>query len=135
MELATLEAEIGARRASVVDVEATVRGLRRLGDVFDELDDVVDRRRLLGRCLSRVVLRPGEIELRVPAIPLLAGPAEGADGAGKVPGKSDSAAVRRPENGPKKGRKTAKVPGGVRAPVPKTMVVANARMPLRSQTP
>jgi site-specific DNA recombinase len=112
-ELATLEAEIGARSATVVDVEATVRGLRRLGEVFDELDDVVDRRRLLASCLSRVVLRAGELELRVPAIPLLAGPSEGADRAGKVPGKSDSAAVRWPENGPENGRKAAKVPGGL----------------------
>jgi hypothetical protein len=73
-DLAAAEPEIGARTASVI-VGATVRGLRRLADVFDELDDVKDRRRLLGTCLSRVVVRRGELELRVAAIPMLSVPA------------------------------------------------------------
>ena len=46
-ELATLDGEISARAVTTIDVEATMRGLRRLGDVFDELEGVVDRRRPL----------------------------------------------------------------------------------------
>lgn len=86
-ELATLERDIAARAATSIDGEATMRGLRRLGDVFDALDDVVDRSRLLATCLRRVVVRQGAIELHVPAVPLLAGPAQGADGAGADAGR------------------------------------------------
>ncbi len=66
-ELTMIEAEIAARSSSVIDVEATARGLRRLGDVFDELEGTIERRALLATCLNRVVVRPGELELHVPA--------------------------------------------------------------------
>jgi hypothetical protein len=68
------------------------------------------------------VVRRGEIELRVAAIPLLAVHGDGADGADgaadgrrKVPGMADSAAEKRPESGSENGRKRAKTPGGASA--------------------
>jgi hypothetical protein len=76
-----------------------MRGLRRLGDLFDALNDVVDRRRLLATCLRRVVVRQGAIELHVPALPLLVGPAEGADGAAKVSSFVHPAPAGNPKNG------------------------------------
>jgi Recombinase zinc beta ribbon domain len=109
-ELAALEADIAARAATSIDAEATMRRLRRLGDVFDALDDVVDRRRLLATCLSRVVVRQGTLELHVPAVPLLVGSGEGANGPPKVPSFGKSAAVGRPENGAKNGQNGAEFP-------------------------
>jgi hypothetical protein len=50
---ARLEAERAARASSRVDLEATLGTFRHLADVFDELEDVADRRRLLGTCLNR----------------------------------------------------------------------------------
>lgn len=65
-----IEAELAARAASAIDIEATMRGLRRLGDVYDELEGTLERRALLATCLNRVVVRPGELELQVPAYPV-----------------------------------------------------------------
>ncbi|MDA8217217.1 MAG: recombinase family protein, partial [Dehalococcoidales bacterium] len=70
-QLATIEAEMMARAASAIDIEGTVRGLRHLGDVFDELEDTSDRRRLLASCLDRVVVRRGALDLHVLAHPLI----------------------------------------------------------------
>ena len=79
-ELAALETDLTARTASAIDIEGTLRGLRHLGDVFDELEDTRDRRRLLATCLHRVVARPGALELHLAALPLLR--PDGAIGAG-----------------------------------------------------
>jgi hypothetical protein len=96
-ELATIEVGIAERAAKVIDVAATVRTLRRVGDVFDELDEVVDRRRLLATCLNCVVVRPGEIELHVPAQPLLMAPAEGGKGSAEVPSQFQFAPAEEAE--------------------------------------
>lgn len=69
-ELTMIEAEIANRAASAIDVEATMQGLRHLGEVFGELEGTLERRALLATCLSRVVVRPGELELHVPAYPV-----------------------------------------------------------------
>jgi site-specific DNA recombinase len=109
-ELGRLESEIAARSATSVDVEATARGLRRLGDVFDALEEVVDRRRLLATCLSRVVVRQGAIELHVPAVPLLAGAAQGGDEPEKVSSFVHSATAGRPKNGFQDHQNRTKIP-------------------------
>ncbi|HEY3078730.1 MAG TPA: recombinase zinc beta ribbon domain-containing protein [Chloroflexota bacterium] len=49
-DLAATEGEIEARTETFIDAGATARGLRRLGEVFDELGDVRDRRHLLATC-------------------------------------------------------------------------------------
>ena len=70
-DLGRLETEIGARLSSMIDVDATLRGLQRLGHVLDEPEDVRDRRRLISTCLNRVVVQESGLELHVPAYPLL----------------------------------------------------------------
>jgi hypothetical protein len=112
-ELPTLDGEIAARAVTTVDVEATMRGLRRLGDVFDELEGVVDRRRLLATCLNRVVPRLGEVELHVPAYPLLASAVETGAGSAKVPGWVHSAPDGGAPGGAKMERNAREFPGGV----------------------
>jgi site-specific DNA recombinase len=69
VDLGRLETEINARLSSMIDVDATLRGLQHLGDVLDELEDVRDRRRLITTCLNRVVVQDGGLELHIPAHP------------------------------------------------------------------
>ncbi|MPZ50964.1 MAG: hypothetical protein GEU75_16970 [Dehalococcoidia bacterium] len=112
-ELANIEVEIASRAAMTIDIDETVRELRRVGDVFDSLEDVIDRRHLLATCLNRVVARPGEIELHVPAFQLLMGRDEGEEGAEKVTSWLQSAAGERAQKQPSKGQNGDKFPGGV----------------------
>jgi transcriptional regulator with XRE-family HTH domain len=109
-ELPTLEDDIAARAATSIDPEATMRSLRRLGDVFDALDDVIDRRRLLATCLSRVVVRQGALELHVPAVPLLVGSRKGAERPPRVSSFGKSGAAGTPESGAQNGQNGAEFP-------------------------
>jgi hypothetical protein len=52
-----------------IDIEGTLAGLRRLSDVYDELEEVSERRRLLETCLGCLVVRPDAVEPHVPAYP------------------------------------------------------------------
>jgi hypothetical protein len=52
---------------------------------------VADQRRLLATCLRRVVLKPGALELHVPASPLLLGAGDGGDALASVSSWLDSA--------------------------------------------
>ncbi|GIW07553.1 MAG: hypothetical protein KatS3mg060_2358 [Dehalococcoidia bacterium] len=109
-ELAAIEAEVAARAVTAIDVEATMRGLRRLADVFDELRDVVDQRRLLATCLHRVVLKPGALELHVPASPLLLAAGDGGDGLTSVSSWLDSAPAGGARNGAESGQNGGEFP-------------------------
>jgi site-specific DNA recombinase len=92
-ELAQLDAEARERSASTIDIEGTLRSLRNLGDVFDELRTVPERRHLLATCLERAILKPGEIELHVVASSLLTMPPAASDGVAEVPAQRDSGAA------------------------------------------
>ena len=70
-ELAGVAAELEARAATAADIEGALASLRRLSDVYDELEEVSERRRLLEICLGRLVVRPEAVELHVPAYPTL----------------------------------------------------------------
>nr|MDA8218529.1 recombinase family protein [Dehalococcoidales bacterium] len=70
-ELAGVEAELEARAATAVDIEGTLASLRRLSDVYEELEEVSEQRRLLEICLGRLVIRPEAVELHPPAYPTL----------------------------------------------------------------
>ncbi len=109
-ELAMVEAEIAARSSSAIDVEATARRLRRLGDVFDELEGTVERRALLATCLKRVVVRPGELELHVPAYPVFLA---GAEAIGEVSSQVHRAAADGARNGAVSASVEAEFPWGV----------------------
>ena len=111
-ELGTIEDEIAARAVAAIDVAATMQGLRRLGEVFDELLDVTDRRRLLATCLNRVILSPRAIELRVVAHPLLLAPAEGGDGAAKVPSQFQFAPAEEAQDRAASGQSGGEFPRG-----------------------
>jgi hypothetical protein len=89
-ELAQLDAEARERSASTIDIAETLRSLRNLGDVFDELRTIPERRTLLATCLDRAILKPGEIELHVVANALLALPPAKTDGVANVPAQRDS---------------------------------------------
>ena len=78
-ERSALEAQPASRTATAIDVEATMQGLRRPGDVFDEFVGVPDRRRLLATHLNCVILRPE-------AGALLTKPAEDVGGPARLPG-------------------------------------------------
>jgi hypothetical protein len=84
-ELAGLESAIAAQVETGIDAAGTTLSVRRLGDVFDELDDVVDQRHLLATCLSRVVVRQDALELHVAAVPLLGALAQEAEGPQNFP--------------------------------------------------
>jgi hypothetical protein len=70
-EIAQVEADLRVREESGIDITKTLGSLRHLRDVYDELEDVADRRQLLRSCLNRLVVREGALELHVPAVPLL----------------------------------------------------------------
>ena len=70
-ELASVEAELEARGTTAIDIEGMLDSLRRLSDVYEELDEVAERRRLLETCLSRLVVYPDTVELHVPAYPTI----------------------------------------------------------------
>lgn len=105
-ELATIEDEFVACAASAIDVEGTLGSLRHLGDVMDELEDTSDRRRLLASCLSRVVVRPGALDLHVVAHPMILGSPTPNDRIEKIPAQFHLAAA----NGPLQGKKGGEFP-------------------------
>ncbi len=107
-ELGQLDAELTARSSSQIDMGALASSLKHVADVYDELVDIADRRRLLGTCLNRVVVRGGALELHVPLYPLLITPADGAtDGSVaplKIPAKFQARSPDGGQNGAKSGR-------------------------------
>jgi hypothetical protein len=66
-ELRALEAALRARADTAVDLGGTLSGLARMSDVYDELDEVGDRRRLLEACLGRLIVDDGFVEIHLPA--------------------------------------------------------------------
>lgn len=94
VELARLDAEARERFSSAIDIEGTLQKLHDLGDIFDELRTVPERRQLLAACLDRAVLKPGEIELHVVTSPLVLAPPTG-EWAAIVPGWCDSGTENR----------------------------------------
>jgi chromosome segregation ATPase len=70
-ELATVEGELRARAATAIDLAGALAGLERLSDIYDELEDVSERRRLLETCLHRLVVREDRVELHAPAYPTI----------------------------------------------------------------
>ncbi|GIW07539.1 MAG: serine recombinase [Dehalococcoidia bacterium] len=70
-ELATVERELRARAATAIDLAGALAGLERLSDIYDELEDVSERRRLLETCLHRLVVREDCVELHAPAYPTI----------------------------------------------------------------
>lgn len=65
---------------------------------------VADQRRLLATCLRRVVLKPGALELHVPASPLLLGAGDGGDALASVSSWLDSAPAGGRVTGPRAGK-------------------------------
>lgn len=113
-----LDAELAARADTTVDIDGVVAGLRHLRDVYDVLEDVAERRRLLASCVSQVVVKPAELELHLSAYPVLIRPSEGPGSAPEapgsahpgVPGKFHSASRRGSRRGPPGAEKWAKSP-------------------------
>ena len=78
-------------------------GLERLLDVFESLDEVGKRRRMLHQCLSRVVVRQESLEVHVRADPVILPPDDSSDRddellniSPKIPGKVHFIVLRRP---------------------------------------
>jgi site-specific DNA recombinase len=70
-EIAHIDADLRVREESAIDITQTLGSLRHLRDVYDELDEVADRRQLLRTCLNRLVVQESALELHVPAVSLL----------------------------------------------------------------
>lgn len=68
-QLAAVEVELAGRTPTARDAEVTLASLRRLSDVYDELEESGERRRLLQGCLCRLVVHEDCIEVQVPAYP------------------------------------------------------------------
>jgi hypothetical protein len=105
-----------ARSAAGTDPAGVLASLERLVDVFEELEDMADRRRLLQQCLKRVIVRPEALEVHVAADPVILPPEEAVEGSGegqKVCGKLHRKAPNRPQKGPENGRVWADFPAGV----------------------
>jgi hypothetical protein len=124
-ELDTLRAahaEVGRDIAARAQPGAELRGvlatLERLLDVFESLEDIGDRRRLLQQCLSRVVVRQDALEVHVVSHELIIPPdeaTEGAKAAPKVPRNVHSASSDGHRGGSKKGDFRARIPAAVHA--------------------
>lgn len=65
------ERELRARAATAIDLAGALAGLERVSDIYDELEEVAERRRLLATCLHHLVVREGSVELHVPAYPTI----------------------------------------------------------------
>lgn len=67
-ELAAIDAELGARAVATVDVDTALRSLGRLSDVYEELEEVAERRRLLETCLDRLTVHQAGLVVRMPRL-------------------------------------------------------------------
>jgi hypothetical protein len=65
-DLSAVDAEIDARSARNIDMPSAVRSIARLIDVYTELDEPAERRRLLEASLDRLIVHDGGVELHVP---------------------------------------------------------------------
>jgi hypothetical protein len=68
-KLAAMDAEIAARAGRGIDIHASVRSIGQLSDVYAELDEPAERRRLLETCVDRLIVGDGVVEVRVPVQP------------------------------------------------------------------
>jgi len=89
-----VEQEIAARAQPGEEIRGVLAGLERLLDVFESLDEVGKRRRMLHQCLSRVIVRQESLEVHVMADPVILPPDDSTDDAAellnispKIPGK------------------------------------------------
>jgi site-specific DNA recombinase len=62
---AAIEAEIEARGTRDADVYGALSSMHRLSDIYAELDEPTERRRLLETCVDRVIVGHGAVELHV----------------------------------------------------------------------
>ncbi|MPZ50970.1 MAG: hypothetical protein GEU75_17000 [Dehalococcoidia bacterium] len=71
-ELASVEVELlHARNASSVDIGVTLESIRRMSDIYDELEEVAERRHIVETCLDRVVVGPTSVEFHIPTYPAM----------------------------------------------------------------
>ncbi|MDQ6673271.1 MAG: zinc ribbon domain-containing protein [Chloroflexota bacterium] len=85
------EQEIAARAQPGEEIRGVLASLERLLDVFESLEEIGERRRLLQQCLSRVVVRQESLEVHVMADPVILPPDDSAaellNISPKIPGK------------------------------------------------
>jgi recombinase-like zinc beta ribbon protein len=145
---AEVERDIAARAQPGAELRGVLATLERLLDVFESLEDIGDRRRLLQQCLSRVVVRQEALEVHVISNELIIPPdeaTEGANAAPKVPRKVHSARLEGHPDTAKKGEFRGRIPAEVlpangkstgaseRMGVPAVfMVTVRARAPARN---
>ncbi len=54
-----------------MDVPGALRSIRGLSDIYVELHEPAERRRLLETCLDRLIVGEGAVEIHVPAQPAI----------------------------------------------------------------
>ena len=121
-----VESDLAARTDNGVDVRTILAGLDRLVDVFEALEDVADRRRLLQQCLSRIVVRAEGLEVHVRGHRVIIPPEqppEGRDSGETVPGFFHRAPSGPLLPGPENGDFEADFPAGVQVMNAKSMGV------------
>jgi hypothetical protein len=113
---AEVEREIAARAQPGAELRGVLATLERLLDVFESLEDIGDRRRLLQQCLSRVVVRQDALEVHVLSHELIIPPDEATEGANvgpKVSRKVHSARLEGHLDTAKRGDFGARIPAEV----------------------
>jgi hypothetical protein len=65
-DLAAVDAEIQARDARDIDIQGSLRSIARVSDIYAELEEPAERRRLLETCLDRLIVGDGAVEVHVP---------------------------------------------------------------------
>jgi uncharacterized protein YqgQ len=64
-EFATAERELRAGTDRHIDIAVAVASLGHLQEVYKELEELSERRRLLQLCVTRLIVSPGSIEVHV----------------------------------------------------------------------
>ncbi len=90
-ELQAVEAKLAARNTSVDNIGASLASLRRLVDMYDELQEVSERRRLVEACLARVVGGDASIEIHRLAQPTMVVRRQGGEAAPSDPSSGELA--------------------------------------------
>jgi site-specific DNA recombinase len=70
-QLAAADATMAARPLTATDVEATLASLRQVSDIYGELEEVSERRRLLQACLDRLVVCGDRVQFHLRSYPAL----------------------------------------------------------------
>ena len=69
--LAVLEGQLAGRTLTEADAAVALAGLQQLSDVYAELEETGEQRRLLQECFHRLVIGEDGIEVHAPAYPLI----------------------------------------------------------------